>query len=128
VAQHETDGMIGIGGRWWRFPGAKIDTGLWEGELGSHEAMLLHDGDGAVIEGVELSEAEIEQMSREMLLADLLELAVGKLRTGKGWDEGTTGDVFREILNVYPDHGKKAIGLAMESGTLGNPGTAHTTP
>jgi hypothetical protein len=30
---------------------------------------------------------------------------VARLRTGQGWDEGTTGDVLREILHVYPASG-----------------------
>jgi hypothetical protein len=36
---------------------------------------------------------------------------VAKLRSGQGWDEGTTGDVLREVLHVYPTHVKKALGL-----------------
>jgi hypothetical protein len=43
-----------------------------------------------------------EQLFREIQLADVLELAAAKLRSGRGWDEGTTGDVLREILHVYP--------------------------
>jgi hypothetical protein len=31
-------------------------------------------------------------------------------------DEGTTGDVLREILHVYPEHVKKALGLALMPG------------
>jgi len=42
-----------------------------------------------------------EQLLRELQLADVLELAAAKLRSGIGWDEGTTGDVLREILHVY---------------------------
>jgi hypothetical protein len=49
----------------------------------------------------------------ELQLAGVLELAAAKLRSGQGWDEGTTGDVFREILHVYPEHAKKALGLAL---------------
>lgn len=44
-----------------------------------------------------------EQLFRELQLADVLEVAVVKLRSGEGWDEGTTGDVLREILHVYPE-------------------------
>src|SRR5271157_1469081 len=43
-----------------------------------------------------------EQVSRELQLAAVLEAAATRLRTGQGWDEGTTGDIFREILHVYP--------------------------
>ena len=56
-----------------------------------------------------------EQLFRELQLAGVLELAAAKLRSGQGWDEGTTGDVFREILHVYPEHVKKALGLALRS-------------
>jgi hypothetical protein len=45
-----------------------------------------------------------EQVSRELQLAGVLEVAAARLRTGQGWDEGTTGDVLREILHVYPAH------------------------
>jgi len=38
----------------------------------------------------------------------------GRLRSGQGWDEGTTGDVFREILHVYDAHVKKALALLAE--------------
>lgn len=62
--------MINIGSRWWRFPGAKIDTDSWEGEWRSNGKMLLHDDTGAVIEGIELSDAgELpcdERMAQEL--------------------------------------------------------------
>ncbi len=57
-----------------------------------------------------------EQLSREMQLAGVLEVAAARLRSGQGWDEGTTGDVFREILHVYDAHVKKALALALLSG------------
>ena len=84
-----TDGMISISGRWWSFPGAQIDGVPWEGEWRSGDGKLyLHDGVGNVVEGRELSEAEIEQMFRETLLSDVLELSAAKLRSGEGWEEG----------------------------------------
>jgi hypothetical protein len=49
-----------------------------------------------------------EGLLREVELAGLPELAAGRLRSGSGWDEGTTGDLLREILHVYPAHLKKA--------------------
>lgn len=52
-----------------------------------------------------------EQVSRELQLAVMLEAATTRLRTGQGWDEGTTGDVLREVLHVYPAHVRKALGL-----------------
>lgn len=42
-----------------------------------------------------------EQLFRELQLAGVLELAAVRLRSGQGWDEGTTGDVLREIMLVY---------------------------
>ena len=33
-----------------------------------------------------------EQLFRELQLAGVLELVAAKLRSGRGWDEGTTGD------------------------------------
>jgi hypothetical protein len=54
-----------------------------------------------------------EQLFRELQLAGVLEVAAARLRSGQGWDEGTTGDVLREIQHVYPEHVKKALGLAV---------------
>lgn len=59
-----------------------------------------------------------EQVYRELQLAGVLELAAARLRSGKGWDEGTTGDVLREILHVYVAHVKKAFALALQAGKL----------
>ena len=57
-----------------------------------------------------------EQVSRELRLAGVLELAATKLRNGQGWQEGTTGDVLREILHVYPTHVRKALAMSLLSG------------
>jgi hypothetical protein len=57
-----------------------------------------------------------EQLFRELQLAGVLELVAARLRSGQGWDEGTTGDVLREVLHVYAEHVKKAIPLALLSG------------
>lgn len=56
------------------------------------------------------------QVSRELQLAGVLEAAATRLRMGQGWDEGTTGDVLREVLHVYREHVKKALGLALLAG------------
>ena len=53
-----------------------------------------------------------EQLFRELELADVLELAAARLRSGQGWDEGTTGDVLREVLHGYHAHVKKALAVA----------------
>lgn len=57
-----------------------------------------------------------EQVSRELQLAGVLEAAATRLRTGQGWDEGTTSDVLGEILHVYPAHVKKMLVLTLMSG------------
>jgi len=98
--EQDTDGMINISGRWWSFPGAQIETDSWEVECRGYGKLYLHDGVGNVVKGRELSEAEIEQMFRETLLSDVLELAAARLRSGEGWDEGTTTDVLNEIEHV----------------------------
>jgi hypothetical protein len=103
----DTDGMINISGRWWCFPGAQIEGDSWEGEWRSDGKVYLHDDAGKVVEGRELSEAEVEQLTREMLLADVLEAAAAKLRSGEGWEDATTKDVLNEI--------EHATGLLHES-------------
>jgi hypothetical protein len=100
MAQQDTDGMIGIGGRWWRFQGAQIETDSWEVEWRGDGKLYLHDGVGNLVEGTELSEAEVEQLTREMLLADVLEAAAAKLRSGEGWEDATTKDVLNEIAHA----------------------------
>jgi hypothetical protein len=42
-----------------------------------------------------------EQLFRDLQLAGVLELAAAKLRSGMGWDKGTTSDILGEILHVY---------------------------
>jgi hypothetical protein len=59
-----------------------------------------------------------EQVHRELRLAGVLEAAVAKLRSGQGWQEGTTTDVLNEVLHAYRDHVKKALALALLSGKL----------
>jgi hypothetical protein len=76
---------ISISGRWWSFPGAQIDGDSWEGEWCGDGEVYLHDAAGNVVKGRELSEAEIEQMFRETLPRDVLELAAAKLRCGESW-------------------------------------------
>ena len=59
-----------------------------------------------------------EQLFRELELAGVLELAAARLRSGQGWDEGTTGDVLRDVSHVYSEHVKRVLGLALMSGTF----------
>jgi len=103
--------MLWFADRWWWFPGAQIDSESefeWRGD----GKLRLHDGGGNVVEGTELMEPEMEQLAREALLADVLEVGAARLRSEEGWDEGTTADVLSEILHVYPQHAKKALALA----------------
>ena len=93
--------MLQLGERWWLFAGAQIDIDS-EFELHQDGQLILHDAAGNLVKGNELSDAQIEQLARDELLADVLELAVAKLRSGEGWGEGTISDVLLEILHVYP--------------------------
>jgi hypothetical protein len=45
---------------------------------------------------------EIEQLHREIALADVLALATARLRSGDGLDEGTVGNVLRGIAMLIP--------------------------
>jgi hypothetical protein len=57
-----------------------------------------------------------EQLLRELQLAGVLEAAATRLRTGQGWDEGTTGEMLGEVFHVYPSHVKKALAMALLAG------------
>ena len=107
----DMNAMLWFSDRWWWFPGSRIGADS-EFEWRDHRLDLL-EADGSAVEGRELGEAEVEQMSREMLLADVLEQAAAKLRSGEGWEESTTGDVLGEILHAYPKHVKRSLALAM---------------
>jgi hypothetical protein len=56
---------------------------------------------------------EAEQFLREIQLAGVLELAAASLRTGKSWDESATEDVVNQILQVFPEEVKRAVGMAL---------------
>jgi hypothetical protein len=58
MAQQNTDAVISIGGRSWRFPGARTESNSWEGEFHGDGRMRLHDDTGAVIEGIEVDNPE----------------------------------------------------------------------
>jgi hypothetical protein len=57
----DTDGMISIGGRWW-CSGRRDRRRFVGGEWRSDGELRLHDSIGNVVEGRELSEAEVEQL------------------------------------------------------------------
>jgi hypothetical protein len=118
MPQQDSGAMIGISGRWWAFPGAQDRRSSLEIEWGNDGKLRLHYGVGSVVEGTELTDAEIEQLTRENLLADVLELASAKLRSGESWDAATTADVIDEVLHSYPQHVKKALALALLAGKV----------
>ncbi len=106
--------MIGFGGRWWMFPGAKIDTGSWEGEWRSDGKMLLHDDTGAMIEGIEVDEPEDisgvlatptpeERRLREVNLARLMLVMVDIVLAGDPLGLETARDLLLEVRHAYPD-------------------------
>jgi hypothetical protein len=63
MASQNSDGMISIGGRSWRFPGAQIETDSWEMEWRSDGKLFLHDGAGNVVEGVEVDNPELDALA-----------------------------------------------------------------
>ncbi len=98
--------MISIGRQWWRFPGAQIDTDSWEGEFRSDGKMLLHDGTGAVIEGIEVDEPDDvaeERRRRQVALARLLLVAVDMTLAGEPLGLETARDLGRELRHAYPE-------------------------
>jgi hypothetical protein len=114
MTQQDTDGMIGIGGRWWRFPGAQIDAGSWEIEWRSDGKVLLHDDTGAVIEGIEVDKPEdmagvlplpspAERRLREILLARLMLVMVDIVLAGDPLGLDAARDLGRELRHCYPE-------------------------
>jgi hypothetical protein len=105
------DAMIWIGGRCWRFPGARIDTGSWETEWRNDGKMLLHDDTGAVIEGIEVPEPEDagtapspeERRFREVNLARLMLVIVDIVLTGDPLGLETARDLVREVRHACPE-------------------------
>lgn len=57
--EQDTDVIISIDGRSWRFPGAQIETDSWEVEWRSDGKLYLHDDVGNVVEGTELNEPDM---------------------------------------------------------------------
>jgi hypothetical protein len=79
------------------------------------EATGITKEDASAVADAYDKDERAEQLFRELQLAGLLELAAVKLRSGEGWQESTTVDVFNEILNSYPEHVKKALAMALLS-------------
>jgi nuclear transport factor 2 (NTF2) superfamily protein len=54
MARQDTEAMLWFGGRWWWFPGARIDT---DSEFEWHEGkMYLLESNGNIVEGVEVND------------------------------------------------------------------------
>ena len=101
MAQQQTNAMIGVSGRWWRFPGAQIETNSWEVEWRRDGKRYLRDDTGSVVEGTELSDAEIEQLSREMLLADILEVRSNLQNPIKKWNLISNDDYQHSLARYF---------------------------
>ncbi len=78
------------------------------------ETGITRDDASAVAKAYD--KGETPQLFRDLQLASVLESAASKLRSGKGLNENTTREVLREIWEAYPEHAKKALGLALLSG------------
>lgn len=92
-----------------------LDEGYVFGSITEQTGITIEDAEAV---HVAWFRGTTEQLIRELRLADVLELAAAKLRSGDGWHESTTVDVFNEILYVYPAHVKKALAMALLSGKL----------
>lgn len=115
MAQEDTDPMIGVSGRWWKFPGAQIEMGSWEAECRSDGKMLLRDDTGAVIEGIEVDNPEEdtaglltvpmphERRRREIMLARLMLVAIDIVLAGEPLGLETARDLSRELRHCYPE-------------------------
>jgi hypothetical protein len=109
----DTDGMISIGGRWWSFPGAQIETDSWEGEWRGDGRLYLHDGVGNVVEGTEVDNPEVlavvplpsaaERRTREIMLARVMLVAIDIVLAGDPLGLETALDLSRELRHTYPE-------------------------
>ena len=121
MAQQNTDVMISIGGRSWRFPRARIKTDSWEGEWRSDGKMVLHDDAGAVIEGIEVDNSEDagvlavalpeEKRRREVNLARLMLVAADIVLAGDPLGLETGRDLVREVRHCYPELADEFVNL-----------------
>jgi|SRR5271163_540658 len=111
--EQDTDGMISIGGRWWSFPGAQIETDSWEVEWRGDGRLYLHDGAGNVVEGTEVDDPEVlavvplptpeERRRREIMLARLMLLAADIVLSGEPLGLETARDLLRELDHTFPE-------------------------
>ena len=113
MAQQETEDIIEISGRLWRFPGARIDTDAWEVECRGYGKLYLLDGAGNVVEGTEVDNPEVlaglplptpeEQRRREVMLARVMLVAIDSVLAGDPLGLETARDLLREVRHAYPE-------------------------
>lgn len=120
-----TDAMIGIGGRWWSFPGAQIDGDSWEGEWRSDGKLYLHDGVGNVVEGTEDNPEVLavvplpspaDRRRREVMLARVMLVAIDIILAGDPLGLETARDLIRELRHAYPELVDECIDFTETSG------------
>ena len=104
--------MIGIGGRWWRFPGVQIDGDSWEGEWRCDGTVYLHDDAGNTVGGTEVDNPEVlavvlpspeEQRRRDTTLARVMLVAIDVILAGDSLGLETARDLLREVRHAYPE-------------------------
>jgi hypothetical protein len=115
------DAMVWIGGRCWKFPGARIDGGSWEAKWRGGK-MLLRDDTGAVIEGIEAPEPEDisellatptpeERRLSEVNLARLMLVIVDIVLAGDPLGLETARDLVREARHACPELVDESVGV-----------------
>jgi len=102
-----------ISGRWWSFPGARIDGDSWEGEWCGEGEVYLHDSIGNVVEGTEVDNPEVlaivplpsaaERRRREIMLARAMLVAIDIILAGDPLGLETARDLSRELRHTYPE-------------------------
>jgi hypothetical protein len=113
MEHRDKDAMIGMGARWWKFPGARMETDSWEVEWHSNGKVYLHDDTGKVVEGVEVDNPEDagvlaeplpeERRRRELLLARLMLVMVDIVIAGDPLGLESARDLSRELRHTYPE-------------------------
>lgn len=113
MESQDTDSIISIDGRSWRFPGAQIETDSWEVECRGYGKLYLHDGAGNVVEGTEVDNPELlavvplptpeEQRRREVMLARVMLVAIDIVLAGDPLGLETAHDLLREVRHAYPE-------------------------
>jgi len=113
VAQQDTDAIISIGSRSWRFPVPEIGLDSefeWRGGDGK---LYLHDGVGNVVEGTEVDNPEVvavvplpsaaERRRREVMLARVMLVAIDIILAGDPLGLESARDLVREVKHTFPE-------------------------